>query len=370
MKFIIDTAGLRAAAEWAGKHTGSTLPILSAVVVEATADSVTCTATDYDVWAWRTAEAHVVTAGKIAVSGRLLRNVVAALPEGRVDATAEGSHLSLTAGRSFRAKLPTLPAEDHPVRPPVPEPTLHLPESLGRLLAVAAPLAESLEVKTRDQCGCQLELSPAGVLLVARDDYRLFEARLPWPESAGKGATAVLALPAGAVAAAADLAGDGPLCLGLPEGDGTVFAIQAGTSALACRTLGVAMKPWAPFFAMLTTRSLAVDAAELVAEIKRMVPTFDEPEAAKLKILKIAVGGGGLTISTDSSDSEPVEVAHGPEWDADPWQLAVKAPYLLSVLEAADAETVCIDFASPIKSWKVTRPGDSTFAAVVMPIRL
>jgi DNA polymerase-3 subunit beta len=368
MKFTIDAASLRAAAEWAGRHTGTATPILSAVVIEAGTDAVTLSASDYDTWAWQSAEAHVATAGRTAVSGRLLRNIVGALPEGRVDAVDEGSHLHLSAGRNFKARLPVMPAEDHPARPPVPDPDLALPDGAGRLLAHAAPLAGGLEAEVGDQCGCELEVTPAGVLLVARDDYRLFEARLPWPSKAA-GVDATLHLPARTTAALAELATLGPLVLGLPDG-GTLLSASAGPASLACRTLGTAMKPWASILAQKTARSLVVDTADLVAAAKLMVPTFDDPEQAKTKILRLAVGGGGLTVATDTATSEPVEVAHGPEWDEHPWELAVKAPYLLSMLEAADCESVRIDFSTGNRPWKITRPGSGNFAAVVMPIRV
>jgi DNA polymerase-3 subunit beta len=368
VKFTIDAASLRAAAEWAGRHTGTAIPILSAVVIEAGADAVTLSASDYDTWAWQSAEAHVATAGRTAVSGRLLRNIVGALPEGRVDAVAEGSHLHLSAGRNFKARLPVMPAEDHPACPPVPDPDLALPDGAGRLLAHAAPLAESLAEKTQHQCGCRLEIDSSGVLLVARDDYRLFEARLPWPSKAA-GADATLHLPARTTAALAELATLGPLVLGLPT-EGTLLAATSGRASLACRTMGAAMNPWAPLLAQKTARSLVVDTAELIVAVKVMVPTFDDPEQAKTKILRLAVGGGGLTVATDAATSEPVEVAHGPEWDEHPWELAVKAPYLLSMLEAADCESVRIDFSTGNRPWKITRPGSDNFTAVVMPIRV
>jgi DNA polymerase III sliding clamp (beta) subunit (PCNA family) len=369
VKATIDAASLRAAAEWAGKHTGAALPILSAVRITADAVTVTFAATDYDTWAEDVREAHVVTAGTVAVSGRLLRAVAAALPEGRVDLDADTARLNVTAGRSFRAHLPVMAAEDWPVPAPAPAADLPMPAGLGRLLAAAAGPAEGMEEQTnRSKSGCELGMSAAGLTLAAGDRYRIFASRLPWPE----GTTAperVVPLPASAVAAFADLGEGDDLRIGLPDADGSVIAAASGTRTLACRTAGHPMVAWAKLIPTTSTRSLVCDVAELVGLVKRVAPTFDSRENAKEKILTVTVGGGLFGLATDSA-SDAIEVEHTEEWDTDPWKVGIKAPYLLSVVEAADADRIRIDFTKPNAAWRITRPGSDAYRAIVMPVRL
>jgi len=369
VKATIDAASLRAAADWAAKHTGSSLPILSAVVVEAVADLLICSATDYDIWAEQTADAHVITAGRVAVSGRLLKAVTAALPEGRVDLDADDTSLRITAGRVFRATLPGLAAEDSPARPPAPAAELAMPVGLGRLLAAVAPVAESMERQSTDKAGLEFVLTADGLTVATTDRYRLITARLPWPKAVAP-PERTLPLPASAVKALAELAADDDLLLGLPAESDSVISAAADTRSLACRVMAMPMVEWARLIPTGTpARSLVCDAAALAGLVKRLAPTISDREEAKEQILRVVVGGGMLTLTTDSA-ADAVEVDHTEHWDADAWQMAVKAPYLLSVIEAADSERVRIDFTKPNAAWLVTRPGSTSYRALVMPVRL
>jgi DNA polymerase-3 subunit beta len=370
MKATIDAASLRAAADWTAGHTGTALPILSAAVVEAVADLLIFGATDYDTWAEQTADAHVVTAGRTAVSGRLLRAVTAALPDGRVDLDADAAGLNLSAGRAFRARLPVLAAEDHPARPPAPPAEVAMPDGLARLLAAAVPLAEGLWDQSQGKMsGCELQLAADGLTVAGADRYRIFASRLPWPKGAAPPPRS-LPLPAAAVKALAELAADGEITLGLPEEGDTMFSAASGLRSLACRTAGVPMVEWERLIPTdPPARSLTADATELAGLVKRVSPTAGDPKDAKDQILRVGIGDGLLTLSTDIA-SDAVEVELSEQWDSDPWQMAIKAPYLLSMVEAADTDRIRIDFTQPNRAWKITRPGSDAYRAVVMPIRI
>ena len=58
--------------------------------------------------------------GAALVSGRLLAEITKALPAKPVEVAAVGSHLELVCG-SARFTLPTMPVEDYPTLPSMPE---------------------------------------------------------------------------------------------------------------------------------------------------------------------------------------------------------------------------------------------------------
>ena len=83
--------------------------------------------------------------GAALVSGRLLAEITKALPAKPVDIAAVGAHLELVCG-SARFTLPTMPVEDYPTLP-------EMPESAGTVdaAAFAAAVAQVAIAAGRDE---------------------------------------------------------------------------------------------------------------------------------------------------------------------------------------------------------------------------
>lgn len=377
MKLTTDTTSLRAAVDWAARHipARAVAPILAAAVLETTDDGLTVSGFDYDTWGECTLDAQVSEPGRVAVSGRLLRSVADALAKGgRVDLIAEqGTTLQVRAGE-LRASLPLMPVEDYPARPAMPGAGILLPPELARLLAWAVPVAADMEGDTPNACGCELVLDPDGVTVAAVDRYRLWSSRLPWPAESGRVTEpASVLLTAPSVRAFAEATkGAARTVLGLP-GDGEhVVSVTADGRTVGLRQSGHAVPAWRKLQQQPEpTRSLVVTAAELIDLVKRMLPMALLTDK-KHRQLGLDVGGGLLRVSAelDGTVADAIPVQHTPEWDAEPWPTRINGPFLIGVLEAADAEEVRIDLTGPSKAWKVTRPGSDLFAAVFMPVRL
>ncbi len=95
----------------------NTIPILSNVLIEASADgTVKIMATDLDLQVVESiAAVSVESAGAITVSAHLLFDIARKLPEGsQVGLEAADNRMTVKAGRS-RFQLPTLPRDDFPV---------------------------------------------------------------------------------------------------------------------------------------------------------------------------------------------------------------------------------------------------------------
>ena len=74
---------------------------------------------DYEVSSRITVDVSAVEGGRVLVPGRLLADIVRALPAQPVDLRVEGSRVVLTCGAA-RFTLPTLPVEDYPALPAMP----------------------------------------------------------------------------------------------------------------------------------------------------------------------------------------------------------------------------------------------------------
>ena len=82
--------------------------------------TLTLSSFDYEVSARSEVPADVADAGVVLVSGRLLADICKALPNKPVDVVLEGTKVVLTCGAS-RFTLMTMPAEDYPALPTMPE---------------------------------------------------------------------------------------------------------------------------------------------------------------------------------------------------------------------------------------------------------
>src|SRR5205823_13881150 len=109
----------------------------------------------------------------------LLADITRALPSHPVDLTTEGSRVQLACG-SARFTLPTLPLDEYPTLPAMPEVTGTIGSDAFAAavssVAVAAGRDDTLPVLT----GIRVEIDGEDVTLAATDRYRLAVRTLRW----------------------------------------------------------------------------------------------------------------------------------------------------------------------------------------------
>lgn len=163
----------------------NTIPILSHVLLaaDAAAGTLAITATDLDVEYHRAIPAQVTAGGAVAVSARMLADIIAKLPDGPVTlqpepGAADGS-IRITSGRS-RFRLSTLPPADMPVLAFGPASGSVAGVDGYRLPAAdfAAGIAATAHAVSTEEtryylCGILLEATAAGLVAVATDGHRL-----------------------------------------------------------------------------------------------------------------------------------------------------------------------------------------------------
>jgi DNA polymerase-3 subunit beta len=164
----------------AGRASGRavSMAVLSGLRLEVAGDSLRVTGTDLDL----TISTEVAVAGSangVAVApGRLVTDIVRALPPGAVTVEADDEDLRITSGRS-QFSVRTHPADDFPrvARPtgePVTLPSEGLAEALRQVVR-AASTEESRPILT----GVLMAAEDDGLRMVATDSYRLAVRELP-----------------------------------------------------------------------------------------------------------------------------------------------------------------------------------------------
>src|SRR6202007_3367043 len=168
LKFRLVRESFAEAVSWVAKNlpTRPAVPVLSGVLLSGSDEGLTISGFDYEVSTEAQVAAEIASPGTVLVSGRLLSDITRALPNKPVDFCVDGSRVALTCGNA-RFSLPTMPVEDYPTLPALPEDTGTLSsdlfaEAIGQV-AIAAGRDDTLPMLT----GIRVEISGATVVLAA-----------------------------------------------------------------------------------------------------------------------------------------------------------------------------------------------------------
>src|SRR3954449_12373460 len=182
MKIRIERDPLADAVAWAARilPQKSQLPVLSGLRLDAQSDgALRLSGFDYEVSAEATLDVTVAEAGAVLVPGRLLADITRSLPGQPVELSTDGTRVQLACG-SARFTLPTLPLDEYPSLPTMPE----VAGTLGSdafaaavtSVAIAAGRDDTLPVLT----GVRIEIEGERLTLAATDRYRLALRELSW----------------------------------------------------------------------------------------------------------------------------------------------------------------------------------------------
>lgn len=324
MKIRVERDVLAEAVAWTARSIPTrpgTLPQLSGVLVKTGGDGLTLSGFDYETSARVTIPADVADDGQVLVSGRLLADIARALPNKPVDVSVDGAKLSVTCGSS-RFSLQTMPVEDYPALPDMPEIAGTVDEEVFTAAVSQAVTAAGRDDMLPVLTGVKIEIEGRTVSLLATDRFRLSLRELQWqPEQADFTATALV--PARVLGdTAKSLTGGGQLRVALASpgaGDGLIgFESEAagGHRRTTTRLIEGAFPNVRQLFPATSDITAQVDVAALTDSVKRVALvagrntpirlTFTEglvtleagngEEAQASESLEAAVTGGDISI--------------------------------------------------------------------------
>ncbi|MEO8751000.1 MAG: DNA polymerase III subunit beta, partial [Allobranchiibius sp.] len=123
MKFRVAREDLADAVAWVAKSLPSRppVPVLGGILLEVEGSILVVAGFDYEVSTRAEVSVDADSGGRVLVSGRLLAEITRALPASKpVEIQTDGSRVVITGG-SARFTLPTMPVEDYPPLPAMPE---------------------------------------------------------------------------------------------------------------------------------------------------------------------------------------------------------------------------------------------------------
>ncbi|NUT98822.1 MAG: DNA polymerase III subunit beta [Saccharothrix sp.] len=376
MKIRVERDGLADAVAWVARSLPSRppVPVLGGVLLDAGAedgsgDALTVSGFDYEVSAQCGVPATIADGGKALVSGRLLADITKALPNHPVEIAVDGSRMTISCG-SARFSLPTMPVEDYPQLPSMPQLVGELPgEVFGEAVnqvAVAAGKDDTLPMLT----GVRLEIGEGKLTLVATDRFRLAMREFDWAPNAELGDVAVL-VPAKTLNDAAKTLGSSgaKVELSLAANDGLL-----GLSGTGRRTTTRLLDADFPKYRQLlpTEHSAAavIEVDTLVQAIKRVSLVAERGTQVRLEfvdsVLRLSAGG-----DDEGSAEEELPV----EYTGDGVTIAFNPAYLLEGLQAVRTPRAHLSFTTPSRP-ALLKPVDEDgnvapgYLYLLMPVRL
>ena len=374
MKFRVERDVLAEAVTWTARTlpTRPPAPVLAGVRLEAdAAGTIGLASFDYEVSARSEIPAEVSEPGTVLVSGRLLAEISRALPSKPVDVTVEGNKVALTCGAS-RFTLLTMPVEDYPALPAMPELTGTVPgDSLTHAVAqvsVAASRDDTLPLLT----GVRMEIEGERITLLATDRYRLALRELTWtPATPGYSAVALVRARTLNDVAKSLGAGGGQVNIGLSTGEGIdLIGFEAGgrhtTSQLVDGDYPAVRRLFpdaTPIHAVVPTQAL-IDAAKRVA----LVAERNTP-------IRLAFSEGQVVLDDGEGDDAQASEALEAVLVGEVIQVAFNPQFLLDGLGALGTDFVRLSFTHPNKPVEFTGQesldgeDSSAYRYLLVPIR-
>jgi DNA polymerase-3 subunit beta len=373
MKIRVERDGFADAVAWAARilPQKAALPVLAGLRIEATTDGgLSLAGFDYEVSAQAKLDVTVAEAGSVLVPGRLLAEITRSLPGQPIDLSTDGSRLVLTCG-SARFQLPTLPLDEYPTLPEMPEVSGTVGSDAFAAavssVAVAAGRDDALPVLT----GVRVEIDGEKVTLAATDRYRLAVRTLRWsPADPSLQATALV--PARTLADAAKSLTTGAevtLALaGAGSGEG-MLGLAGGSRRATTRLLDGEFPKYRSLLPDSSSAVATVDAAALTEAVRRVALV-----ASRTSPIRLAFSADGLTLEAGGLDDAEAAESLPAEFEGDALTIAFNATYLLDGLGSLDSDEAQLSFTAPTKpavlTGKTGPDDESDHRYLLMPVRL
>jgi DNA polymerase III subunit beta len=383
MDLRVERDALADAVTWTARSLPARPPmqVLLGLLLDATGEDggLEISGFDYEVSSRVRLDTVVAEPGKVLVPGRLLADIVRALPAAPVELRLEGTRVVLTCGAA-RFTLPTLPVEDYPTLPEMPATAGSLESDVFAVavaqVALAAGRDDTLPVLT----GVRLEIEDDALTLAATDRYRLAVRTLPWkPGTPGLSTTALV--PARTLADTAKALTSGPeVTLALSSGSGGegMIGFEGGGRRTTSRLLEGEFPKYRSLLPSESSATAEVATAPFVEAVKRVALV-----AARNAPVRLGFSADGVVLEAGGADdaqaSERLECGWEGAASGEPFSIAFNPCYLLDGLSAVDSDTTTLSFTGPTRPAVLTSKHEgasadshlsSDYRYLLMPVRL
>jgi len=346
----------------------NTIPILSNVLIEATADGgLKLMATDLDLQINETIAAAVDQPGATTVSAHTLFDIARKLPEGsQVSLAAADGKMTIMAGRA-KFQLGTLPRDDFPViaegELPV---SFELPAETLKQIIDKTRFAISTEETRYYLNGIFWHVSddPLPVLkAAATDGHRLARVTMPRPDGA-EGMPDVI-IPRKCVAELRKLLEeiDGSVGVSLSP---TKIRFDLGQALLTSKLIDGTFPDYSRVIPTGNDKILKIDPRSFEEGVDRVSTIATE----KTRAVKMALDRDKIILSVTSPENGTAAEEVPGDYAAMPFEIGFNSRYLLDILGQLDGDTIEVHLADAAAPTLIRENDKSQALYVLMPMRV
>jgi DNA polymerase-3 subunit beta len=345
----------------------NTIPILSNVLIEASADGIKLMATDLDLQIVEHVEAQVETPGATTVSAHTLFDIARKLPEGsQVSLAASEGKMQVVAGRA-RFNLQTLPRDEFPVIAEGELPTrFELPAATLRQIIDKTRFAISTEETRYYLNGIFFHVSDEAqpsLKAAATDGHRLARVTVPRPDGAA-GMPDVI-VPRKCVAELRKL---------LDEVDGTVevslsaskIRFGLGSAVLTSKLIDGTFPDYTRVIPVANDKLLKIDPKSFMEGVDRVATIASE----KTRAVKMALEKDKITLSVTSPENGTAAEEVSGDYSSEGFEIGFNARYLMDILGQIEGDTVEVHLADAAAPTLIRENDKSPALYVLMPMRV
>jgi DNA polymerase-3 subunit beta len=347
----------------------TTIPILSNVLLEASGDRLTLTATDLELGIRCSAAAKVKSGGAGTIPAKKLLDYVRLLPDADLTVKISDNHwASLTCGRS-KTRIAGMSRESYPELPQMPDALAQLPVGLLANMISKTIFAISAEESRFTLNGALLQLKGRTVTMVATDGHRLSLVECDNPMVSEANYKALL--PRKAMSEILKLAADTATKDDAVDfsGDDNHLFFRVGSRLLISRKLTGNFPDFERVLPKGHAHTVELDRDEFRASIERVAQFSDERSRA----IKVRFADNEATIHSSLSESGESEESLGIEYGGPTVEIGFNAQYLVEFLRAVPEPKVAFHFKDAQSAGELTPSGegvDYKYRYVVMPMRI
>ncbi|CAB4672268.1 MAG: DNA polymerase III subunit beta [Actinobacteria bacterium] len=372
MKFVVERDPLIDAVNWVARSL-STRPIQTAllgIMIDVT-DSITLTGSDLETSTKATISADIATKGRVLVPGRLLAEIARSLPTKPVTFLIEGTRVLVTAG-SAKFTLPTLPVNEYPNLPTLPQTAGEIPGEVFATavhqVAVAAGKDDSLPTLT----GVHIEITKTTITMAATDRYRLAVKEINWSPKDQNLEASTLLRARTLVDAAKSLIGSGQITFALSPttSNEKLVGFVSDEKTMTSRTLDGSFPPFRHLLPSESTAEATIEVAPFLDSVRRVALVTDKTVPLRLifgnNLLHLEAGAG-----EDAQATEELNI----NYSGEDINIAFNPTFLTDGLQAINSPFVHISFTGDKKPAVLTgktEPGgaiNTSYKYLLMPMR-
>jgi len=372
MKFTVDSAVLTDSVNWVSRSL-STRPIMTAllgIVIDAQKD-ITLSASDLETSAKSSFNADAKEIGRVLVPGRLLSEISKNLPNKPVSFTLDGTRVLVTAG-SAKFTLPTLPINEYPNLPTLPETSGNITSDLFATavnqVAIAAGRDDSLPTLT----GIHVDINKESITLAATDRYRLAVREINWTPNDPEITTSALLRARTLADAARTIANTKSISLAIAptSSNERLIGFSSEAKSMTSRQLDGTFPQYRHLLPAEGIATAVIEVSKLLDSVRRVALVTDKTVPLRLKFkdgtLQLEAGTGD-----DAQATEELEIAY----EGEAIDIAFNPTFLTDGLNALGTTYVNISFTGSNKPAmlsgknKIDGETDSAYRYLLMPMR-